>query len=164
MSPFWQYFWPVLGFGLASGAILGTLAFRRNRRALIASAVAVALGGAALWHWPLGAADRLTARIEPFARTVLVDWEMGQVQARLHRKPLSRRLLLTGPADDFQRSALVEMLSTIPGVSGATWSRGHRDLPLIAEGALASLLGCIVGLILAYVADLRRRYNAEWSW
>lgn len=160
----WEYFWPVIGLGFAAGAIFGTIAFRRQSYVFLAAALAVALGGAALWHGPAGAADRLTERIEPFARTVLVDWEMGQVQARLSRAPLSRRLLLTGPADGFQRSELVKMMSTIPGVSAATWSPGDRGIPLIAEAAIAALLGFLVGLLLAYLVELRRRHNAQWRW
>jgi hypothetical protein len=27
-----------------------------------------------------------------------------------------------------------------------------------------SVLGFVVGLILAYVVELRRRYNAQWKW
>jgi hypothetical protein len=163
MNPFWAYFWPLFAFGLAAGAILGLLGFRRRRRLLIAAGAALTLGGAALWHWPLGAADRLVAKVESTAEFVLTDWEMSQVQARLHREPLTRRLLLSGPADDFQRTELVRMMSTIPGVSTATWSRGG-GLPLIIEAAGASLLGFLVGLLLAYVAELRRRYNAQWKW
>ena len=164
MSPLWEYFWPAIGLGFAIGAILGTIAFRRRRPAIAAVALAAALGVALLWHGPLGAADRLAARIEPFARTVLVDWEMAQVQARLQRRPLSRRLLLSGPADDFQRSGLVGIMSTIPGVSAATWRPGDRGLPLAAEAALASALGFLVGLLLAYLVELRRRHNAQWKW
>jgi len=164
MSPFWEYFWPVAALGFAAAAILGTIAFRRRKPALIAAALAIAIGGAALWHGPLGAAARFTARIEPFARFVLVDWEMGQVEARLHRGPLTRRLHLSGPADDFQRSELVRIMSTIPGVSRATWSSSDRGLPLIAEGAIAALLGFLAGLLPAYLVELRRRYNAQWRW
>lgn len=164
MSPFWDYFWPVIGFGFATGAILGTLGLRRRHWAILAAALAMALVGAALWHGPLGAAERLRASIEPFARTVLVDWEMGQVEARLHRRPMTRRLLLSGPADGFQRSELVRIMSTIPGVSAATWRGNDRGLPLIAEAGLATLLGFLVGLLLAYLVELRRRYNAQWKW
>lgn len=164
MSPLWEYFWPVIALGFAVGAIVGTIAFRRRRRSIAAIALALALGGALLWHGPLGAADRFAARIEPFARTVLVDWEMGQVEARLQRGPMSRRLLLSGPADDFQRSGLVRIMSTIPGVSAATWRQGDRGLPLAAESALASVLAFLVGLLLAYLVELRRRHNAQWKW
>lgn len=164
MSPLLEYFWPVIALGFALGAIVGTIAFRRKRRSIAVMAFAAALAGAVLWHGPLGASDRLVARIEPFARTVLVDWEMAQVEARLQRRPLSRRLLLSGPADEFQRSELVRIMSTIPGVSAATWRQSDRGLPLAAESALATTLAFLVGLLLAYLVELRRRHNAQWKW
>ena len=89
---------------------------------------------------------------------------MPQVQARLHRGPLSRRLVLTGQADDFQREELVRIMSEVPGVSTATWDKSAAGIPLIVEAALAALAGFLIGLLLAYVAELRRRYNAQWKW
>jgi hypothetical protein len=29
---------------------------------------------------------------------------------------------------------------------------------------IASLLGFLLGLLLAYLVELRRRYNAQWNW
>jgi hypothetical protein len=72
-------------------------------------------------------------------------------------------VLLSGRADDVQRSELVRIIGSIPGVSRATWS-GSGGTPLIAEGAGASLLGFLIGLVLAYLVELRRRYNAQWNW
>ena len=54
-------------------------------------------------------------------------------------------------------------METLPGVGGATWSAGGGT-PLIAEGAATSLLGFLIGLLLAYLVELRRRYNAQWNW
>ena len=88
---------------------------------------------------------------------------MTKVTGHLHRGPLSRRLDLSGPADDFQRSELVRLMSQLPGVSSAQWS--HRaGVPLIVEGLGVSLLGFLIGLVLAYLVELRRRYNAQWNW
>ena len=164
MNVLLQYFWPIAALGFGLGAILGTLALRRQRRMFAVAGVLAALAGAALWHGPLGAADRFATSIEHTARFVLVDWEMGQVQGRLHRGPLTRRLLLTGPADDFQRSELARIMGTIPGVSGATWSSRASGLALIVEAAVVSLLGFLLGASLAYLVELRRRHNAEWKW
>ena len=83
--------------------------------------VAVATGFTALWHGPLGAGERLARQIESQARRQLDHDEMFQVQARLQRDPLSRRLVLSGPADDFQRSELVRRLDAIPGVLDVRW-------------------------------------------
>jgi hypothetical protein len=43
------------------------------------------------------------------------------VQAKLQRGPLSRRLILSGPADDFQRSELLRILDETPGVLDVRW-------------------------------------------
>ena len=55
-------------------------------------------------------------------------------------------------------------METLPGVSAATWSNAGGGTPLIAEGAGTSLLGFLIGLVLAYLVELRRRYNAQWNW
>jgi hypothetical protein len=49
-------------------------------------------------------------------------------------------------------------------VREARWSGDGGGLPLIAEGMIASLLGFLLGLLLAYLVELRRRYNAQWNW
>lgn len=165
MNVLWSYLWPIVAAGLAIGAIAGLIAFRESTRGMI---IALGLGGsiaaAALWHGPIGSADAFATEVERSARETLHDWEMDQVQARLAHRPLSRQLMLSGPADDFQRGRLAEIMSTVPGVGRATWSREDRALPLIAEAALAALVGCLLGLLLAYLVALRRRYNAEWKW
>jgi cell division protein FtsX len=112
----------------------------------------------------LGAADRFSTRVERGARQALDYYEMNRVTAQLQRNPLSRRLILTGPADDFQHSELVRVLDQLPGVSSVSWSPGRGGIPLIAEGALLAIVGFLVGLLLAYLVELRRRYNAQWKW
>lgn len=164
MNPFFAYFWPIAAFALVLGAATGTLAFRSRPRIYIAAGIAGAIAAAALWHGPLGGADRFAASIEHTARFVLNDWEMGHVQGRLHRDPLTRRLLLTGEADDFQRSELSKIMGSIPGVSTANWSAGSGGLALIGEAALLASAGFLLGLLLAYLFELRRRYNAQWKW
>ena len=89
---------------------------------------------------------------------------MNRVTARLHHGPLTRRLALSGTADDFQRSELVRIMGDLPGVSRANWSEARGGLPLIAEGSLVSLVGFLIGLLLAYLVELRRRYNSQWKW
>ena len=164
MNAFWAYFWPIFTLSFALGAIAGLLGFRRRRRnSVFVAAAVLSLAGAALWHGPLGAADRFAAGVERSAKATLADWEMPQVRAHLHRNPLSRRLLLSGEADDFQRDRLVEIMSQIPGVGRATWDRSG-GIPLIGEAAIVSALGFLLGLLLAYLVELRRRYNAQWEW
>jgi hypothetical protein len=79
------------------------------------------IGIAELFHGPFGAAAELETRIEKRARSALNYYELPAVTARLDEKPLSRRLILSGPADDFQRRALVELLGQLPGVNEVRW-------------------------------------------
>ena len=166
MNAFWSYFWPVLGAGLAAGIVAGAIAFRRRSRRNIAIAIGAiaAIGLAALWHGPLGAGDRFGGEVERNVRATLVYYEIPEVSGHLHRGPLTRRVLLSGPADDFQRSELVRLIDEIPGVSSASWSSGGGGVPLIVEGGAAAILGFLFGLLVAYLVELRRRYNAQWNW
>ena len=146
MNPLWDYFWPVFTAGLAVGVVSGWLAYRRWARRIAywvaGGAVAVAL--ALVWHGPLGGANRFATQVERNAR--------------------ARRIILAGPADDFQSSELVRIMGDLPGVSDAQWSAEPGGIPLIAESAATALVGFLFGLMLAYLVELRRRYNAQWSW
>ena len=164
MNPWWSYFSPLIAIGLVIGAAVILMAFRdpRQKRRTWLGGIAAALVATSLWHG-LGAAAAFERNTEALARQRLVDWEVPQMQARLHEGPLSRQALLSGPADDFQRGELVRIMSDVPGVSNATWSN-DGGIPLLAEGTLATLLGLMVGAIVSYLIMLRRRYNAQWRW
>jgi len=165
VNAFWAYFWPPFAAGVIVAVIAGAVAFHRPRKRIVALAIGAALSIAlaALWHGPLGAADRFTDEVEHVIRQALVYNEIPEVSARLHRDPLTRRVLLSGPADDFQQSQLLILMNEVPGVESASWS-GGEGIPLLAEGAAAALLGFLLGLIVAYLRELRRRYNAQWNW
>jgi hypothetical protein len=161
----WDYLWPPALAAIAIGVVAGTFGFRRYRlKAALGIGVAAALAAAIVWHGPLAAGERLSRQIEADAATTLEFYEMTGVTARVHRAPLSRQLILSGPADDFQRVELVRTLSAMPGVSVARWSPDREGLPLVGEGALAALVGFLIGLLLAYLLELHRRYNAQWKW
>jgi hypothetical protein len=166
VNAFWSYFWPAFGIGLAVGVITGAIAYRRRASRLIKLVVGVACSIAltALWHGPLGGADQFSAKVDRGIRATLVYYEMTQVTAHLHRDPLTRRVLLSGPADDFQRGELVRLMEELPGVSSATWSPDGGGVPLIVQGAAVSVAGFLLGLLLAYLVELRRRYNEQWNW
>ena len=166
MNAFWAYFWPPFGAGLAVGIIAGDFAFRRpgTRYLSLAIGVIANLALVGLWHGPAGAADRFSAEVERGIRQTIVYWEIPQVSGHLHHDPLTRRAILSGPADDFQRSQLAEYVSEVPGVSSASWSAAGGGVPLIIEGAGVALLGFLLGLFGAYLRDIRRRYNAQWNW
>ena len=184
MNNFWSYFWPLVAAGLVIGALAGAFGFRmprvqakakmqgdavpddrRARRWLSLVIGAVACGAAAaLWFGPMGAADLFAHRVEREARITLGNYEIPQVDAHLHRGPLSRRLVLSGPADDFQRSELVRIMPLISGVREARWSNTGGGVPLIIESIAAAIAGFLFGLLLAYLVELRRRYNSQWNW
>lgn len=166
MNAFWSYFWPAIGIGVVVGIVAGAVAFRTRRRRNPALAVGAVLtiALAALWHGPLGAADRFSAEVERSIRATTVYNLIPQVSGHLHHDPLTRHVILSGPADDFQRSQLVFLMDDLSGVESASWSPGAGGPPLIVEGAIAAILGFLFGLLVAYLRELRRRYNAQWNW
>jgi len=166
MNALWSYFWPALGAGIAVGIIAGAFAFRRRsrRNASIVIGVSVSIALAALWHGPAGGADRFSAEVERGVQKTLDYYQMTQVTAHLHHGPLTRHVLLSGPADDFQRSELVRLIDQVPGVSSTSWSSDGGGVPMIVEGGAVAVLGFLLGLLVAYLVELRRRYNAQWNW
>ena len=92
-----------------------------SRRTILLLGLTGAIGFAWLWHEPLGAGERLAAEVESGARRTLDYYELPMIQAKLQRRPLSRRLVLSGPADDFQRAELVRILDETPGVIDVRW-------------------------------------------
>jgi hypothetical protein len=184
MNAWWGYFLPAFCAGMVFGVIAGAAAFRvkivrpkdrphepdlidqpRQRRVtFLVVGAALSIVAAALWHGPLGAADRFAARIEQSARKVLAaNYAPGGVNVHIHHGPLTRQLMLSGPSNDFQQAEAARLLRQIPGVSTATWAPSV-GIPLIVEGAIAAVLGFLFGLLLAYFAELRRRYNSQWNW
>lgn len=168
MNAFWSYFWPPLAMGIAIGMVAGLLAIRRHgrqRNFRWAAGVLAAIVAAALWHGPLGGADAFASSVERSIRATTVFYEIPEVSGRLNRGPMTRRVTLAGPADDFQRTELVRLMNDLPGVAGSSWSEEDAGgLPLIVEGSLAALAGFLLGLLVAYLVELRRRYKANKKW
>lgn len=104
-----------------------------SRRTIVLLGVAATVGCTAMWHGPLGAGEKLARQSEASARHTLDRYELPMIQARMQRGPLTRRLILSGPADDFQRSELVRILDETPGVLEVRWDAA--SLP--QEGTLA---------------------------
>lgn len=131
-----------------------------NRTTALAIGVAASLAAAVLWHGPGGAGERLAGPIDRSMRATLDHYEMLAVAARVQRDPLTRRIMLDGPADDFQRGEIKRISLELPGVAAAHWV-GRRDppraLPLLAEAMLMALACFAIGVVLAYIAALRRR-------
>lgn len=99
-----------------------------NRSTILVLAILAVVSLTWLWHGPMGAGGRLAARIEAQARSTLDYWEMPRVTARLQRGPLSRRLILSGPADDFQRRELVRIMDLVPGVGEVAWDPASLEM------------------------------------
>ena len=93
-----------------------------NRLSILALGILAVIATVWLWHGPIGAGERLARQMEADARAQLDRDEMIQVRAKVERGPLSRRLILSGPADDFQRREIKRRLDTLPGVGEALWS------------------------------------------
>jgi len=92
-----------------------------GRPTIFALGVAATLGVTALYHGPLGKADAFAASVEQAARAELDRQEMVQIDARLERGPLRRTLVLSGPADDFQREELPKIMIRVAGVEAVRW-------------------------------------------
>jgi hypothetical protein len=166
MSVLLTYFWPPFAAGLVSGLIAGVIAYRRlvRRHAWRIGGLALGILLAMLWHGPLGAGDRLARNIDINAHATLAYYELPQISGHVHRGPLSRRVVLDGKPTEFQRVELPRTMETLPAVSSARWEPTGGGLPLIVEAAAAALLGFLFGLLLAYLVELHRRYNAQWNW
>lgn len=79
------------------------------------------LGAVAVYHGPMGKADEFAGAIEQVARAELDRQEMVQIDAKFERGPLRRTLVLSGPADDFQREELPKIIAKVRGVEAVRW-------------------------------------------
>lgn len=88
---------------------------------------AAALLAGWLAHGPLGRGEAFIGHLEAQAQAVVRDSELPGVQVRLSRDPLTREVILSGPADDFQREGqgqfpgLNDRVRAVPGISGVRW-------------------------------------------
>ena len=168
MNLLWDLYWPVIVAAAVAGVIAGAFGFRRKKkgRAALAAGLAAVIAIAWSWHGPIGSGARFAAAAEQQTRQVLVDFEMAPVRAVVARTPLSRTLVLNGPADDFQRAELVRILNDVRGIGAVHWVNQPAPfmLPLLLEVELAALISFGLGLLMAYLLELRRRSNAQWSW
>ncbi len=92
-----------------------------NKALIFTGGVAATIAASMLWHGPIGAGDRLAARADKIARATLDYYELPAVSARVQRDPLARVMVLSGPADSFQRSELLRIMRQVPGANDARW-------------------------------------------
>jgi hypothetical protein len=91
---------------------------------LIGLALALLAGWIA--HGPLGQGGAFVDRLDAQARDVIKQNELA-IQVRFDRDPLSRRAILSGHADRFQREGqgsfpgIDGRVASVPGVSGVRW-------------------------------------------
>ena len=187
MIVLWHFYWPAVLAALVVGVIAGRYGFRREvatpvagqdapepapavparRRKILLSGLAAALLITGAWHVARGAGQFVNF-VEGSAAAELRHQEMTTVTAKLERSPLRRTLLLQGSADDFQRGELVRIMGSIPGAATGRWTSpplgSSALLPLIAEAELLALVGFLLGLLLSFLLELRRRSNAQWRW
>lgn len=90
--------------------------------------LAATVGSTALYHGPLGTGDAFATRVDTTARRTLDYYELPAVQARMQRGPLTRRIILSGPADSFQRAELIRIMDNVPGVIDAKWDPASKPV------------------------------------
>jgi len=131
-----------------------------NRNIALGIGFAATLGATILWHGPGGAGERFRLSLDHDVRQMLDNYEMQAVTANLERDPLTRRIMLNGPADDFQRAEIKRMTESMPGVASAQWGQSRaegRQLPLFVEVTIIALACFAAGLVVAYISTLRQR-------
>ncbi len=120
---------------------------------LIGLAAALAAGWVS--HGPLGRGEAFVDSLQAQADAVVRSAELPGVTVRFARDPLSRKAMLSGPANDFQREGqgtllgLNDRIRAVPGVSDIAWDdkeRAEELMPLIAETEILVALAFLLGL------------------
>jgi hypothetical protein len=89
--------------------------------------MAAALIAGLISHGPLGRGEAFVGTIEARVNAEIRQAALPGVTARLGRDPLSREVVLTGNANDFQREGMGllpginDRIRAIPGISGLRW-------------------------------------------
>jgi hypothetical protein len=98
----------------------------RPLKFLIGLAVALAAGWIA--HGPLGRGAMFVDGLDADLQAVLAGAKLPGVTARMEREPLTRKAILAGPADQFQREGMGslpgidERVLAITGMGGLEWA------------------------------------------
>lgn len=89
--------------------------------------IAAALAAGLISHGPLGRGEAFVGLLEARVNEEVRTADLPGVTARLGRDPLSREVVLTGTANDFQREGMGllpginDRIRAIPGISGLRW-------------------------------------------
>lgn len=130
---------------------------------LIGLAAALLMGW--LWHGPAGQGEKLIGRLEAQVKEAVAVSQLPGASVRLERDPLSRKAILSGPANDLQREGLgsqwgaKDYARAITGIASVRWDdepdRFH--LPLLAETLILVALFYFAGFGLGALFFGRRR-------
>ena len=139
-------------------------------RLILLLGIVLTIVASALWHGPVGnAGARTIADTEALARFNLDYFEMEEITPFVQRGPVTRRLWLSGEANDFQQEELARILDELPAVGDVQWVNaptnrpgprrimGEPMLPLIVEVELLALGFFGLGFVLAYFFHRQRR-------
>ncbi len=111
---------------------------RIGPRAGVALCLAATIATGAVVNGPLGTGERFAVRVDTIARRTLDYYELPTIQARMQRAPLQRRVILSGPADRFQREELVRIMNNVPGILDARWDSASKPVDWRKPRALSA--------------------------
>lgn len=128
----------------------------------------LALLAGMIWHGPAGNGERLVGRIEADARNLVAQTNLPGLSVRAERDPLSRDLVISGPANDLQREGLgsqngvMDYARAAPNVGSVRWDdeKAGFSLPLLAETLIVAVLAFLIGFGLATPLFNRRRKHS----
>jgi len=115
-----------------------------------------------IYHGPLGNGARLIDRIERQAQAAVAKEELPGIDVRLSRDPLSRRAILSGPANNFQREGmgsqpgLTDIVAGTRGVGSVAWADegaagAGAGMPLLLETWILAFLAYLAGVAGAWL-------------
>ena len=79
-------------------------------------------------YGPLGRGEAFIDRLEEGAQRVLASEPVAGVTAHMQRDPLARTVIMSGPADEFQRNGMGSLpgfdgrMLAIPGMGRVEWT------------------------------------------
>lgn len=107
-----------------------------TKSGIILAGLAAALAVGAISHWPVGRGEAFIAVLDAHVQAVVSRAQVPGVTGEMARRPLSRRAILSGPADRFQREGqgsfpgLDDRVLAIPGIASIEWT---NPLPEAAQ-------------------------------
>lgn len=109
---------------------------------------------AAAWiaYGPFGRGAAYLDLVESRLRAEIAAAELPAVSVHMHRSPLSRTAILSGPINDFQREGIGSLpgldarVAAVRGVASVRWDEGPGGVPLLAELFGLALVVYLIGI------------------